>query len=56
MEAVSEPKTADELAETLKVSQAQLNAWLKELVKNGSLEKLSKRVRYQAAKGDDGLL
>jgi len=44
------------LAETLKVSSAQLNAWLKELVKNGSLKKSSNPVRYQAAKGDDGLL
>lgn len=43
------PATAEELAETLDVNKAQLNAWLKKAVDENKIMKLSKPVRYQKA-------
>lgn len=43
---VQEPIAADALAETLAVSKAQLNVWLKKAVEGGMVRKLSRPVRY----------
>jgi DNA processing protein len=53
---LTEPMTEKQLAEVLNVSKPQVKAWLGELVKSGTIEKLSKPVRYQATKGADRLL
>ncbi len=51
-----DPKNADQVADLLKVSRAQINTWLKELLKRGVIEKLSKPVRYQVSNEKDRLL
>jgi len=38
---------AEKVAEILKVSKSQANAWLKELRAEGKIEKFAKPVRYQ---------
>jgi DNA processing protein len=43
------PKTEAEVAEELQVSKAQAREWLKRLVEEGVIEKLSRPVRYQSA-------
>lgn len=53
LDLLREPKKLDELVEILKVSKTQASAWLKKLVENGKVEKLSKPVRYQVANGSD---
>lgn len=42
--------TAEELAEILDVNKIQLNAWLKKVVEDGYVKKLSRPVRYIALK------
>ncbi len=44
------PATAEELAETLDVNKTQINAWLKKVVDEGYVKKLSRPVRYIALK------
>ncbi|NBB79284.1 MAG: DNA-processing protein DprA [Verrucomicrobia bacterium] len=43
---LAEPKSAEEIAELLQVSKAQVNTWLKQLVADGQIKKLTKPVRY----------
>jgi DNA processing protein len=43
------PKTEAEVAEELQVSKAQAREWLKRLVEEGAVEKLSRPVRYRSA-------
>ena len=50
-EALRKPKSGDEVAELLQVSKAQANKWLKRLVEDGQIRKLSKPVRYQSTTG-----
>lgn len=64
MEAVTEilldilrkPTKPNDVAEILNISKTQSTLWLKELVKKGNVEKLSKPVRYQTTKDSDRLL
>lgn len=42
------PLSPSELAESLDVNKTQLNAWLKKIVEDGYVEKLSRPVRYKA--------
>ncbi len=44
---LDEPKTTDELLDTLSLNKTQLNAWLKQAVADGHLKKLNKPVRYE---------
>ena len=44
------PATEAEIAEMLAVTKSQVKAWLTRLVERGTLKKLKKPVRYQAAK------
>ncbi|MCC5788467.1 MAG: DNA-protecting protein DprA [Opitutales bacterium] len=46
-ELLAEPKDADEIAGLLQVSKAQTTTWLKQLVEDGQIEKLTKPVRYK---------
>lgn len=50
------PKTETEVAELLGVSKSQAKAWLKKLVEDGQLEKMTKPVRYHATAIADRLL
>ncbi len=43
------PKTDAEVAAELNVSKSQAREWLKRLVEEGVLEKLSKPTRYRSA-------
>lgn len=42
----AEPRTAEQLAEALELSKAQVNQWAKQAVSQNKLSKLSKPVRY----------
>lgn len=63
MEAVSaiildfleEPTKPDDLATILNISKTQLNTWLKQLLEDQHIKKLSKPVRYVRAKNGDTL-
>jgi predicted Rossmann fold nucleotide-binding protein DprA/Smf involved in DNA uptake len=46
------PATAEELAETLDVNKTQINAWLKKVVEDGYVKKLSRPVRYIGLKNE----
>jgi DNA processing protein len=46
------PKTEAEVATALDITRAQAKSWLRRLVKEGALQKLSKPVRYRAVKDD----
>lgn len=43
---ITTPKTVTEVAEDLKITKSQAKEWLERLVKEGTLKKLSKPVRY----------
>lgn len=45
---LNEPRTEAEVAKLLDVSKAQTKAWLQQLIRQGSIEKLSKPTRYRA--------
>lgn len=45
---LDEPKTEDEVASTFEVQKHQGRRWLKRLVADGAIEKLSKPTRYRA--------
>jgi len=47
LDVLREPMRAEKVAEILKVSKSQANAWLKELRAEGKIEKFAKPVRYQ---------
>jgi predicted Rossmann fold nucleotide-binding protein DprA/Smf involved in DNA uptake len=47
---LNSPLTLSELAESLEVNKAQLDAWLKKVVEDGYVKKLSRPVRYVALK------
>jgi DNA processing protein len=47
MRELNEPRTEAEVAKLLDVSKAQTKAWLQQLMKQGSIEKLSKPTRYR---------
>jgi hypothetical protein len=49
LERMSTPKTDAEVAAELNVSKSQAKEWLKRLVEEGVLEKLSKPTRYRSA-------
>jgi len=44
------PKTDKEIADELKVTKPQVKEWIKRLIKEGALEKLSAPTRYRATK------
>ncbi len=48
LERLDEPKTDREIANELDVTLGQAKKWLKRLVKEGTLEKLSKPIRYRS--------
>ncbi|NEQ42299.1 MAG: DNA-processing protein DprA [Leptolyngbya sp. SIOISBB] len=50
LNSLDSPLTSIELAESLEVNKTQLNAWLKKMVKDGYVKKLSRPVRYMALK------
>lgn len=56
VEALREPMSDKEIADLLKVSKAQVQAWLKVLMEQGAVEKLTKPVRYQASNANGKLL
>ena len=47
MRELNEPRTEAEVAKLLDVSKAQTKTWLQQLMKQGSIEKLSKPTRYR---------
>lgn len=49
LDKLDSPVTAEEIAKTLDVNKAQLNAWLKKALDENKIIKLSKPVRYQKA-------
>lgn len=51
-----EPQNESKVADLLGITKVQAKAWLTQLVEEGSLEKLSKPVRYSVARKDDRLL
>jgi len=53
---LAEAQTESQVAEILGVSKSQAKAWLIQLVKEGALKKLSKPVRFRAAKSSGQLL
>ncbi len=48
--------TAQELAELLAVNKTQINAWLKQAVADGKIQKLSKPLRYEWGKQESLML
>ncbi len=48
--------TAQQLAESLAVKQTQINAWLKQTVAEGKMQKLSKPARYEWGKQESLML
>jgi DNA processing protein len=50
LERLDQPKTDKEIADELNVKLAQAREWIKRLVKEGTLQKLSKPTRYCSAK------
>ena len=50
LEQLDTPKTDQEIANELKVTKGQAKEWIKRLVKEGVLEKLSSPTRYRSAK------
>jgi len=56
LQELAEAQTGSQVAELLEVSKSQAKAWLLQLVKEGTLKKLSKPVRFHAAKASDQLL
>jgi len=50
LERLDEPKTDSEIAKLLKVTKGQAKEWLKRLVIEGVLEKVSRPTRYQSTK------
>jgi predicted transcriptional regulator len=48
------PTQPDDLATALNVSKTQMNAWLKQMLENGQIKKLTKPVRYVRVKNRDG--
>lgn len=53
LELLESPTQADDLATTLNVSKTQMNAWLKQMLDNRQIKKLSKPVRYVSVKNRD---
>jgi len=51
-----EPKTERQVAELLDISNSQASVWLKRLVADGAVEKISKPPRYRAKRAADLLL
>ncbi len=49
LERMDTPKTDAEIAEDLEVSKSQARVWLRRLVEEGRLERLSRPVRYRSA-------
>ena len=56
LQELAEARTEGEVAELLGVSKPQAKAWLLQLVKEGVLEKLTRPIRFRAAKPSDQLL
>lgn len=56
VEVLNEPMSDKEIAELLNVPKPQVQAWLKVLIDQGALEKLSKPVRYQLVNAERKLL
>jgi len=53
LDLLESPTPADDLATTLNVSKAQINAWLKRMLEAQQIKKLSKPVRYVRVKNGD---
>lgn len=51
-----QPKTETQVAELLEISKSQASVWLKKLVAIGEVEKISKPLRYRAARAAERLL
>ncbi len=56
VDVLREPMSDKEIADFLNVSKPQVQTWLKVLIEQGAVEKLSKPVRYQAANANGKLL
>ncbi|MBK1827360.1 DNA-processing protein DprA [Haloferula rosea] len=56
LEILYEPMSDKQIAELLNVSKAQVQTWLKVLMEQGKLEKLTKPVRYQVVNAEGKLL
>jgi hypothetical protein len=56
LQELAEAQTEGQVAALLRVSKSQAKAWLIQLVEEGTLKKLSKPVRFRAAKPSDQLL
>jgi len=52
LRSLDRPSTAEELVETLDVNKKQVNAWLKQAVAEGFVKKLTRPVRYEAARSE----
>jgi predicted Rossmann fold nucleotide-binding protein DprA/Smf involved in DNA uptake len=50
MDSLETPTKADDLAATLNVSKAQMNAWIKQMLEAKQIKKLSRPVRYVSVK------
>lgn len=50
LESLDSPTTVDDLAETLNVSKSQMSAWLKQMIEDKEIKKLSRPVRYVSLK------
>jgi predicted Rossmann fold nucleotide-binding protein DprA/Smf involved in DNA uptake len=56
LQELGEAQTESQIAELLGVTKTQAKTWLIQLVEEGTLKKLSKPVRFRAAKSSDQLL
>ena len=56
LQELSEAQTESQVAALLEVSKSQAKAWLIQFVEEGTLKKLSKPVRFRAAKSSGQLL
>lgn len=54
LDLLESPAQADDLATTLNVSKTQVNAWLKQMLEDRQIKKLSRPVRYMSVKNRDG--
>jgi DNA processing protein len=56
LDLLESPTQADDLATALNVSKTQINAWLKQMLEDRQIKKLSKPVRYVRVTNRDGLI